>query len=650
MRGTWVISGSGPRRRPAPMDPQTIPDTAARRRRGSRARRAAPRRRRERPGAAGSARPRARPCGRRSRCCRWCSPALHALRADAERPALAVAGRGRRRRARAGRGRRRLPPRRAGRLPAAPRRRLGLAADAAAAPRRRARAGARRARRRRHRGGVGRGAGRADRRARLAHRAGARWPSATSSSATTCSRALVESRLRARRRHRRRARPGVGPRRRGRRLPDDRPRADPHRAVRRRGRARVGVLVAHAAVAARPRPRRHLPGRRSCSTSTARPRFADATTARRDPARPRLAGARAAGRRRRWSPGSRGSVARAAEERLAEVADAAAPRGAATCELEDVARAGRRPARLRRAAAGPGGRVRGAAPGARRRAASPRPRTSCAAWCAAGQRVLVAFPHRGDAERTALQLQRVDTELLEPGAALPSAPGVYFVVSRLRRGLVSSQLGAGGAAVGAGLPPRAPPTRRVGRRACASVHRPAARRLRRPRGPRRRPLRRVRHQDRRGRHPRLPVLRVQGRGQAVRAARADREGVALHRRRRPRRRRSRSSAARPGTTLKARARARRARAGRRAARAVRRAPGVGAAAVRAATTSWMRAARGGVPVHGDRGPGARDRGRQGRPRVAAADGPPDLRRRRLRQDRGRDARGREGRRRRAGRC
>jgi transcription-repair coupling factor (superfamily II helicase) len=58
----------------------------------------------------------------------------------------------------------------------------------------------------------------------------------------------------------------------------------------------------------------------------------------------------------------------------------------------------------------------------------------------AGQRVVLAFPHRGDAERTALQLKRVDTQLLEPGASLPGTPGVYLVVSRLRRGLVSSQL------------------------------------------------------------------------------------------------------------------------------------------------------------------------------------------------------------------
>ena len=48
-----------------------------------------------------------------------------------------------------------------------------------------------------------------------------------------------------------------------------------------------------------------------------------------------------------------------------------------------------------------------------------------------------------------------------------------------------------------------------------------------------------------------------------------------------------------------------------------------------------RAARGGVPLPRDRGPGARDRGGQGGPRGAAADGPARLRRRRLRQDRGR---------------
>ena len=59
-----------------------------------------------------------------------------------------------------------------------------------------------------------------------------------------------------------------------------------------------------------------------------------------------------------------------------------------------------------------------------------------------------------------------------------------------------------------------------------------------------------------------------------------------------------------------------------------------------------RAARGRLPLPRDRGPGARDRGGQGGPRGAAADGPARLRRRRLRQDRGGAARGLRRRRRR----
>ncbi len=53
-----------------------------------------------------------------------------------------------------------------------------------------------------------------------------------------------------------------------------------------------------------------------------------------------------------------------------------------------------------------------------------------------GLRVVVAFPHRGEAERVQLQLKRVTTRVLDPGSGLPEEPGVYLVVSRLRRGLV----------------------------------------------------------------------------------------------------------------------------------------------------------------------------------------------------------------------
>jgi len=53
-----------------------------------------------------------------------------------------------------------------------------------------------------------------------------------------------------------------------------------------------------------------------------------------------------------------------------------------------------------------------------------------------GHRVLVAFPHRGDAERTVHSLRRVQAPLLDWGEALPSEPGVRAVVSPLRRGVV----------------------------------------------------------------------------------------------------------------------------------------------------------------------------------------------------------------------
>jgi transcription-repair coupling factor (superfamily II helicase) len=58
-----------------------------------------------------------------------------------------------------------------------------------------------------------------------------------------------------------------------------------------------------------------------------------------------------------------------------------------------------------------------------------------------GLRVVVAFPHRGDAERAILGLRRVDARVLDADDVLPPAPGVYFCVSPARRGFVSSTLG-----------------------------------------------------------------------------------------------------------------------------------------------------------------------------------------------------------------
>ena len=58
------------------------------------------------------------------------------------------------------------------------------------------------------------------------------------------------------------------------------------------------------------------------------------------------------------------------------------------------------------------------------------------AFVRAGHRVIVAFPHRGDALRTENLLRRVDAPLLESGEALPEEPEARFAVSPARRGFV----------------------------------------------------------------------------------------------------------------------------------------------------------------------------------------------------------------------
>jgi transcription-repair coupling factor (superfamily II helicase) len=59
----------------------------------------------------------------------------------------------------------------------------------------------------------------------------------------------------------------------------------------------------------------------------------------------------------------------------------------------------------------------------------------------AGQRVVVAFAHRGEALRTKGLLRRVDARLLEPGEPLPREAELLFVVSPARRGFVWRELG-----------------------------------------------------------------------------------------------------------------------------------------------------------------------------------------------------------------
>jgi transcription-repair coupling factor (superfamily II helicase) len=59
----------------------------------------------------------------------------------------------------------------------------------------------------------------------------------------------------------------------------------------------------------------------------------------------------------------------------------------------------------------------------------------------AGVRVVVAFPHPGDALRTQNLLRRVEAGLVEPGDELPRDPEVVFAVSPARRGFVWRELG-----------------------------------------------------------------------------------------------------------------------------------------------------------------------------------------------------------------
>jgi len=59
----------------------------------------------------------------------------------------------------------------------------------------------------------------------------------------------------------------------------------------------------------------------------------------------------------------------------------------------------------------------------------------------AGQRVVVAFPHRGEALRTQNLLRRVDARLLEPDEPLPAEAELLFAVAPARRGFVWRELG-----------------------------------------------------------------------------------------------------------------------------------------------------------------------------------------------------------------
>ncbi|MBW3592292.1 MAG: transcription-repair coupling factor, partial [Actinobacteria bacterium] len=64
-----------------------------------------------------------------------------------------------------------------------------------------------------------------------------------------------------------------------------------------------------------------------------------------------------------------------------------------------------------------------------------------AAFVRSGNRVVVTFPHRGEALRTQGLLRRVDAHVLSGGETLPPDAGVIFAVAPVRRGFVSRELG-----------------------------------------------------------------------------------------------------------------------------------------------------------------------------------------------------------------
>ena len=62
--------------------------------------------------------------------------------------------------------------------------------------------------------------------------------------------------------------------------------------------------------------------------------------------------------------------------------------------------------------------------------------TELAALVRSGQRVVVAFPHRGEALRTQNMLRKVEARILEPDDKLPADAGLFFAISPARRGFV----------------------------------------------------------------------------------------------------------------------------------------------------------------------------------------------------------------------
>ena len=259
-----------------------------------------------------------------------------------------------------------------------------------------------------------------------------------------------------------------------------------------------------------------------------------------------------------------------------------------------------------------------------------------------GNRVVVTFPHRGEAQRQGALLRKVESTILPDGAALPRDAGVRFAVSPARRGFVWRDLGLvllPDTQVFRKRPPRA--DARLGRALASFAD-----------------LRigdYVVHEDHGvGKLLGFETKEVAGvtRDYLFLAFRGDDRLYVPHEQLGKLSRYIGADAKAPALSklggkawqnLKTRARESvRELAGELLALYAQRqrAEGVELRSLERVA----RAPRGVVPVPGDRGPGARDRGRQGGPRVDPADGPARLRRRRLRQDRGRGPRRVRGRR------
>ncbi len=67
--------------------------------------------------------------------------------------------------------------------------------------------------------------------------------------------------------------------------------------------------------------------------------------------------------------------------------------------------------------------------------------TELSGFVRGGNRVVVAFPHAGEALRTQNLLKRADSRLLDPGEELPEQPELLFAVAAARRGFVWRELG-----------------------------------------------------------------------------------------------------------------------------------------------------------------------------------------------------------------